>query len=120
MKKLFFFLYLLILLPEAYAMAGQVTRVLNINWVYPVAGEVDIAGFRVYNQDRVVVFDNIAPNLRTATNLQYTFDDTQVQAFHMVAIGKDGQITTPSNIGIFKPAMKPIAGVGTFTIELKP
>jgi hypothetical protein len=101
------------------SMAAQVTKTLNASWTFPVAEESTITGFRVFNQDKVVVLDNIAPNLRSFS-APLTYDDTVVQAFFMVGLGKDGNVSGPSNILTVKPPFKPLTGVGTFTIELKP
>lgn len=98
--------------------AATVTKTLTANWDFPAAQESTIAGFRVYNQDAAVVFDNVAPSLRTATK-QYTYDDAQVQAFHIVSFSSSGQLSTPSNIKTVAPPFKPLTGTGTFTIELK-
>ena len=100
------------------ATATQVTKQLTVDWDYPAAQEVTIVGFRLYNHAGAVVFDNAAPNLRTLT-VPYTYDDTVPQAFHMVSVAADSQISTPSNIYVLKPPFKPLTGVGTITIKIQ-
>jgi len=97
--------------------AASVTKNLKIDWAFDVAQESTISGFKVYNQDGIVVMDNIPPNIRTKT-ASYTFDDTKPQAFHLVAYDLSGKQTTPSNIGIWTPAYKSLVGVGKITIEI--
>ena len=100
------------------ASAAQVTKQITVDWGYPVEQESTIAGFRLYNQAGAVVFDNAAPNLRTLT-VPYTYDDTVPQAFHMVSVSQDNQLSTPSNIYVVKAPFKPLVGVGTITIKIQ-
>jgi len=115
--RLFILPMLLLLLLATPAIAAQITKQINVEWEYPVTAETTIAGFRLYNQEGVVVLDNIPPQLRTAAG-SYTFDDAAPQAFHLVAYGPDNQQTAPSNIVIVAPKYKPLTGVGKITIEL--
>lgn len=100
------------------ASAAQVTKQITVDWGYPVDQESTIAGFRLYNQAGAIVFDNASPNLRTLT-VPYSYDDSVPQAFHMVSVAADGQISTPSNIYVLKAPFKPLIGVGTFTIKIQ-
>jgi len=97
--------------------AAQVTKTLNVNWVYPVIEEATISGFRVLNQDGIKVVDNVAVNLRTLS-VPYTYDDALPQAFHLVAFDKNGIQTNPSNIVMVLPKYKPLVGMGKITVEL--
>jgi len=117
MKKIVFLMGILIVFAHS-AVAATVTKNLAVTWEYATAEESSIAGFRVYNQAGTVVIDNVATNLRTAS-ASYTFDDSIIQAFHLVAYNADGQQTTPSNIYVVPPRFKQLPGVGKFTAILK-
>ena len=102
------------------ASAAQVTKQITVDWGYPVDQESAIVGFRLYNQAGAIVFDKdkALPSLRTLT-VPYTYDYTMYQAFHMVSVAADSQISGASNIYVLKPPFKPLTGVGTFTIKVQ-
>jgi hypothetical protein len=99
------------------ASAAQVSKQLTADWSYRKSDEGAIAGYRLYNQDRAVVADNVAANLRTIT-FTYTYDDAVAQAFHLVAVDKDGRMSDPSNTYVLSPPYRPLTGVGTFSIKI--
>lgn len=119
MKRIFISLMGTIFIPSM-LMAAQVTKQITVEWGYPAEQESSISGFRLYNQDGVVVFDKdkAAPGMRTLT-VPYTYDDARPQAFHMVSVGADDQLSTPSNIFVIKQPFKPLIGVGTITIKIQ-
>lgn len=119
MKRIVIILAVLLAMASP-AFAAQVTKQITVDWGYPEAAESTIVGFRLYNQDGQIVFDKdkALPSLRTLT-IPYSYDDTVYQAFHMVSVAADSQISGASNIYVLKPPFKPLTGVGTITIKIQ-
>lgn len=117
MKRTIILALIILLAVTGAALSAQVSKEMASQWSYQTADEADISGFRIYNQDRQVVIDNVAPNARTV-KFTYTYDETVPQAFSMVAVGKDGRESSPSNTYVVSPPFRELKGVGTFTIKI--
>lgn len=116
MKKIFMTLIALLML-SGIGYSAQKTSTLNVSWDYVPDATETIDGFRIYNQDAVIVADNIDKTARTYSG-QYTYDDSVIQSFSIVSFKNDGQTSLPSNIKSVAPKFKPLKGVGSFTIEI--
>ena len=116
MKKVLAALALTLLL-VGNSFAAQKTGNINVSWDYPADLVDTIDGFKIYNQDAVIIADNLPKTARTYSGA-YTYDDSVVQSFHIVSYKNDGQTSLPSNIKSVAPKFKPIKGVGTFTVEI--
>jgi hypothetical protein len=113
------FLVAVVAMLAGQTMASQVTGTLTAQWTYPTEQEPTISGFRITNQLGAVVVDKVAPSARSAT-VQYAYDDSKPQAFHIVSYDSDGRQSNPSNIIVTLPKYRPMVGVGTVSIELVP
>jgi hypothetical protein len=100
------------------AQAAQVSKQLTVHWTYPETDQAAITGFRLYNQAGDIVIADIPPAARQASAV-YTYEDSAIQALHLVAIGRDGSVSTPSNIFLIPPRPTIIQGVGKITVELE-
>lgn len=117
MKKLFMiiFMFFMMTIPSFGAI---VEKQLTATWEYPVTEEPYIASFEIRDQDGIVIASDIPANMRTSTS-KVTINDEKVLAYALIVRGKDGTVSTPSNILIIQPIRHEIKGIGTFTIKLE-
>lgn len=118
MKKLFYILFFTFTVLSGIASAAIVEKTMITSWTYPVEEEAYIASFEIHDQDGELVVGGIPANMRTST-AKVLIDEERVLAYTLIARGKDGTTSTPSNMIIIQPKHHEITGVGTFTIKLE-
>ena len=109
---------LAVLLAVVVAEAATVSKKLAATWTYPTAEEQYLSSFEIYDISGKLVAGGIPVTARTYT-ATVTIDDTAVLAYNLAACGKDGTVTTPSNILVIQPKRRDLVGVGTITIKLE-